>query len=185
MFHLGIQGKILTIIRDMYKKVKSCVRNHNEYSDFFEYAVGLRQGEIMSPMLFSLSIEYLELSLQENTSSGIEVDDAIIILLLFADDMVILAKSPEELQSHLNLLYEYCQSWGLKVNTEKTKIMVFRKGGNLKSTENWEHNGTPIEVVNDFNYLGTVFHFNGSFNANEQYIAGKGLKAMKYIDKLL
>ena len=129
----------------MHKKVKSCVRNHNEYSEFFEYAVGLRQGEIMSPMLFSLFNEDLELSLQENTSSRIEIDDAIIILLLFADDMVILAKSPEELQSHLNLLYEYCQSWGLKVNTEKTKIMVFRKGGKLKSIENWEYNGTQLK----------------------------------------
>ena len=50
----GIGGNILRIIRDMYHKVKSCVRACNNYSEFFEYALGLRQGEIMSPVMFSL-----------------------------------------------------------------------------------------------------------------------------------
>ena len=55
-----------------------------------------------------------------------------LILLLFADDMAILGKSPAEVQSHLDKLYVYCNAWGLNVNTAKTKIMVFRKRGGLK-----------------------------------------------------
>ena len=49
------------IIKDMYQKVKPCVRSCGKYSDFFEYSVGLRQGEIMSPILFSLFVDDLEL----------------------------------------------------------------------------------------------------------------------------
>ena len=45
----------------MYQKVKPCVRSCGQYSDFFEYSVGLRQGEIMSPILFSLFVDDLEL----------------------------------------------------------------------------------------------------------------------------
>ena len=75
----------------MFHKVNTCVRNFNDYSDYFENAIGLRQGVIMSRILFSIFLEDLDLSLQENNLSGIEIDDFILILLLFADDMVILA----------------------------------------------------------------------------------------------
>lgn len=181
LFKSGIQGKILRIIKDMYQKVKSCVRSCNTYSDYFEYAVGLRQGEIMSPMLFSLFVEDLELFLEDGIDSGINIDDIVLILLLFADDMVILAKSPNELQNSLNLLYQYCQNWGLRVNTEKSKIMVFRKRGRLLENERWTYNGNELEVVDNFTYLGTIINYTGNYNLNEQYVSGKGLKALNVL----
>ena len=45
---------------------------------------------------------------------------------------------------------------GLQVNTEKTKIVVFRKRGRFKDDKSWTYKGVSLEVVNDFNYLGTV-----------------------------
>ena len=47
LYNTGIQGKLLRIIRDMYSKVKSCVKHCSSYPDYFEYAVGLRQGEVI------------------------------------------------------------------------------------------------------------------------------------------
>jgi hypothetical protein len=63
--------------------------------------------------------------------------DIVLILLLFADDMVIIGKNPEEIQELLDLLYLYCNNCRLKVNTTKTKIMVFRKKGLILPTEQW------------------------------------------------
>ena len=117
MFKSGIQGKLLRIVKDMYANVKSRVKSCSSYSDYFSYAVGLRQGEVMSPILFALFVEDLELYLQDNINSGLSKDDITMILLLFADDMAILGKSPAEVQSHLDRLYLYCNSWGLNVNT--------------------------------------------------------------------
>ena len=50
--------------------------------------------------------------------------------ILYADDAVLLAESAEELQSELNYhyFYEYCEKWNLKVNTNKSKVIVFFKG---------------------------------------------------------
>ena len=127
----GIQGKFLRIIGDMYSKVKSCVKQCSSYSEYFQYAVGLRQGEVMSPLLFSLFIDDLEMFLQDNIECSLNIDDIVLILLLFADDMAILAKTPEDLQTSLDLLHTYCTNWGLEVNTTNTKIMVFRKRGNF------------------------------------------------------
>ena len=126
LYKSGISGKILRIVRDMYSKVKSCVKHCSSYSDFFSYAVGLRQGEVMSPLLFSIFVEDLELFLQNDIECGIQIDDILLILLLFADDMAIVGKSPREIQTQLDNLYEYSKTWGLQVNTDKTKIMVFR-----------------------------------------------------------
>ena len=124
---LGINGKILRIIQDMYSKIKAKVRKDNVYSDSFDNNVGLLQGEKMSPILFSLLLEDLELYLQGFERDGIEIFDMIVTLLLFAGDIVIVAKSPSELQAKLNKLKDYCELYDLKVNCEKTKIVVFRK----------------------------------------------------------
>ena len=108
---------MLRIIKSIYMRVRSCVRHCKTYSDFFEVSIGLRQREVMSPILFSLFVEDLELFLQRSVDCGLTVYDITLILLLFADGMVILGLSQQDLQNSLNLLYEYCLKWGLTVNT--------------------------------------------------------------------
>ena len=181
MFNLGNKGRTFRIIRDMYAKVKSCVKSANTMSDFFQYAVGLRQGEVLSPLLFSLFVEDLELYLQDRTTCGLSMEEINIILLLFSDDMVIVGNSPEDLQNSLNLLFKYCSDWGLTVNIQKTKIVVFRKRGQIREGESWTYNDEHIEVVNDFNYLGIVFNYTGTFVLNQETLAGKGLKALNVL----
>ena len=138
------------------------------------------KGEIISPILFSLFVEDLELYLQSDPASGLTIQDLCVILLLFADDMVILAESPNDLQKSLDNLCLYCDEWGLEVNTDKTKIMFFRNRGILKNHESWTYKNIAIEAVNDFNYLGCTFNYTGSFTLNNQTLYGKGLKAMNF-----
>ena len=140
------------------------VGDFTEWSDnallhFSEYVIGLRQGDVMSPVMFSLFVEDIELHMQSKVDSGIQIDDIMLIMLLFADDMAIFAKTPEELQDHLNDLLYYCNSCGLHVNTNKTKVMVFRKRGGVKLNENWSYDNNILKVVDNFNYLGTIFNY--------------------------
>ena len=181
LYKHGIQGKLLRIIRDMYSTVKSCVKNGNLLSDFFDYTIGLRQGETISPILVSLFLEDLELFLLENPNSGININELSIIILLFADDMVIFGKNPSELQSNIDKLSEYCDKWGLEVNVDKTKTMVFRKRGPLKLDELWTYKGKVIKSVDNFSYLGTLFHYTGSFAQNREYLSSKALKALNVL----
>ena len=66
----------------------------------------------MSPVLFSLFLEDSELFLQDSINSGLLIDDLVLIILLFADDMTIFGKTPEDLQHNLDLLLEYMGSRG-------------------------------------------------------------------------
>ena len=165
IYHKGLNGKLFRIIKNMYTTVKSCVKGCNSYSDYFECSVG--RGEVISPVLFSLFIDVLEIFLQDDPNCGIEINELLMIVLLFADDMVILGNSQSDLQCRLNLLKEYCDKWGLQVNSEKNKVMVFRKRVNSNITYHLTYGNVELEVVNCFHYFGTVFNYNGSFSANQ------------------
>lgn len=93
----------------------------------------------------------------------------------------LLEKNPEDLQKSLDLLYTYCNHWGLEVNIMKTKIVVFRKRGITFAREKWLYNGQPLEVVDYFNYLGTIFSYTGNFSLNQEHLIGKALKALNIL----
>ena len=76
---------------------------------------------------------------------------------MYADVTAILRETPEGLQATLDTLCEYCNKWGLKMNTTKTKVMVFRKRGRLRQHEQWSYNDENLEIVDTLKYLGTVF----------------------------
>ena len=116
--------------------------------------------------------------MQNDQCSGLSLDKITFILMLFADDMVILGKDRDDLQKSLDRLEHYCNKWGLQVNTEKTKIIVFRKRGGLRNNESWTYKEDNLEVINNFNYLGTVFNYTGNFALNQETLVGKGLKAL-------
>ena len=96
-------------------------------------------------------------------------------LLLYADDTVILAESEDELQLALISLEEYCKLWGLTVNLEKTKIVIFSRG-KIRKFRKFTFNGEQVEVVSEYIYLGIVFNYNNKFNKS---IARQSLLAKK------
>ena len=185
MIKSGIDGKLFDIIRSMYENIKLRVKCLSSLSDVFSCDVGLLQGEIISPFLFALFINDIELNLQENLNDGISIDKLQLYLLLFADDAVIFSETRAGLQNHLNNLESYCQKWNLTVNVNKTKIVVFRKGGNLGQNDKWFYGDSEIEIVNSFTYLGVVFSSGGSFVPNTKTLSGKALKSMHQLLQLL
>ena len=157
LIKLGVRGKILSVMRGMYSSVKSRVKYQNELSTDFECYLGVRQGECLSPFLFSMYINDIEDEFLLHGIDGIEVDAIKLFLLLYADDSTIFSETAEGLQEGLNLLSSYCTKWKLMLNTDKTKIVVFRKGGILPRNLKFNYNGSELEIVSSFSYLGIVF----------------------------
>ena len=73
----------------MYSEAKSCVKQFGTLSEFFSSDVGLLQGDVISPMLFSLFLNDIEMSLQSTASAGITLEQLSLYLLMFAYDAVI------------------------------------------------------------------------------------------------
>ena len=72
--------------------------------------------------------------------------------LLYADDLIILSRSKTGLQNCLNALSSYCESWMLKINPKK---MIFQKRPRKSVDCNFEIGTEPIEIVQEYTYLGT------------------------------
>ncbi|KAH3701688.1 hypothetical protein DPMN_076680 [Dreissena polymorpha] len=77
MIRSGVDGKLMTIIRSMYDEVKLQVKHMSSLSDLFSSNVGLLQGEITSPIMFSLFVNDIEFSLQNGLNAGITLDQLI------------------------------------------------------------------------------------------------------------
>ena len=186
-----IDGKMFKVIHSLYANAKSCVRLRHAKSEFFVSNVGVRQGENLSPILFSLFLNdlsefishaYSGLNDIKEMSKILLSNDEIEVLfklyiLLYADDTVIFAESKEELQAALNAMYLYCKSWDLEVNPTKTKVTIFC---NRKFEHNlvFTYNGQQLDIEDGFVYLGALFSYNGRFVKNNQRLADQARKAM-------
>ena len=117
----------------MYNDVKSCVSHLGENSSFFASFAWVRQGENLSPVLFSLYLNDVSEYLLSNHQSGITLMGNYdnlemylrLIVLLYADDTVIVSSSDKDLQNTIDDFNNYCQDRKLKVNISKTKVVIF------------------------------------------------------------
>ena len=185
LIKIGVRGKILNVMRGMYSSVKFRVKYQNELSSEFECYLGVRQGECLSPFLFSMYINDIEDEFYLHGINGIEIDTIKVFLLLYADDITIFAETAEGLQEGLNLLSNYCTRWKLILNTDKTKVMVFRKGGILPRNLKFYYDETELEIVSSFSYLGIIFSTGGSFSNAQKTLAGQAQKAVFKLNSYL
>ena len=187
----NVNGNIIKVIYNMYEGAKSCVAIGEDLSNSFLCKVGVRQGDNLSPLLFSIFLNDLESHLSRNFSglsflrdqiySELEDEDTVtflrLFILLYADDTIILAESAAELQLALDSMSEYCQNWSLNVNVDKTKIVIFSRG-KVRNIPNFIFDNEPVEVVDEFRYLGVIFNYNNRFDKCKRYLYDQAHKAM-------
>ena len=183
VIHSDINGKILRVIYNMYYDIKSCVSLNSQNSSFFASFCGVRQGENLSPILFSIYLNDLHDFLIANTNLGIPFDyesDLFatyfrLIVLLYADDTVLISDNETDLQNTLNIFFEYCETWKLKVNIDKTKIIIF----GAKKTNHLEFRlgNAIIEIVERYKYLGVFFSNSRSFINCRKHVVAQAKKA--------
>ncbi|CAG2236179.1 unnamed protein product [Mytilus edulis] len=93
---------------------------------------------------------------------GFDLSQQLINCLLFADDVVLVAKSPEDLQTLLRISHDFATKWNLKFNHKKSKVLVV--GKRLRPERVWSLGDVNIEEVNEYKYLG--YYINRSLKSN-------------------
>ena len=150
IFNFG--PSIISWIKTFYKNISSCVNNNGFSTHHFELKRSVRQGDPLSPYLFILCLELLAIAIREDGEiKGLSIGNEDIKLTTFADDMTCFLKDTASFRKVLNLLGEYGLFSGLKVNEEKTEVLLL---GNINvSSEKLE----GAEIKNKVKILGIHF----------------------------
>jgi hypothetical protein len=149
----GIPPKIVTLMRKFYEHFECSVIVNGELSEWFSVESGVRQGCIISPILFLIAIDWVMRNTTADKARGIQwslfsqLED-----LDFADDLAILSTTHRHLQEKTDRLERFGKQTGLNINTSKTQVMFI----NPKQEEDITVNGEPLETVEEFTYLGSV-----------------------------
>ena len=181
----GLSCKLIRMIKSLYNTVKSCIKvsNNSNLSEFIDIAVGLKQGEPLSPLLFILFLNDIRDSFSLGNLTQSDIEHLSVYMLMFADDMVLFTTDKKSLQKQLNDISEYAKQWGLKINVGKSKICIFERR-KRRHNFTWSIDNKELEIVENFCYLGIKFSKNGLFKQAVSALHDQANRAMMNLFQL-
>ncbi len=126
LVNVGVNGKMLGAVKSLYTGVSSCVRVNGLLTDWFDVHCGLRQGCSLSPLSFNLFINDLAVCIKA-LGKGVNINNELVSILMYADDIVLIAENEGDLQGMLDLLHHWCNINNMTVNCSKSNIVHFRQ----------------------------------------------------------
>ena len=133
----GVKGKILKVVENLYQKTKACVRVNGTTSQYFDCMMGVRQGDTLSPLLFTIFLNDFKDFISNYTRGLSQIASSeklcereselfkSLFVLLYADDTVLLSETEDDMQLMINATADYCKKFDMIINVGKTKYMIF------------------------------------------------------------
>ena len=174
MGHYGIPQKFISIIKEMYQDSTCRVIHNGKLTDSFDIKTGVKQGCLLSPIIFLMAIDWVMKSSTGNTKTGLKWSFSKYLEDLdYADDVSLLSHRHQDAQTKLNRLAIEAEKTGLKINTKKTEVMRI----NSSSTSPIQLQGVDINESEKFSYLGSVVSNTGGTNEDIKSRIGKARQA--------
>ena len=203
----GIHSKLVALMEDLHSGTEALIKLEDKLSSNIRVHNGVRQGCVLAPLVFNIFMDFIVRKtldtlppdcgaqwMWRSSFLGVEVTggeaiiDVPISLLMYADDLTLMSTSPDGLKEMLVTMDTMTLEYGLRINASKTKVMSIWK--NLPNTKNdGAHplanihlSGGPVQVVNEFKYLGGILQSDGSMEAEISARQKKALYAFKQME---
>jgi hypothetical protein len=191
MREYGVSEKIIKIVNSLYENTRAKVRVKGKLSEFLSLKTGVKQGCVLSPLLFNIFIDWVVRKVMNNVgNTGIEIryskqrkwlhlkgkeltEKILVNMLMYADDMVIIDTELRNVERFMRELDRQLLDVGMMMNVKKTKMMCLN--GEIK--ELIKIRGEKVEVENSFPYLGVSIKATQSSSCEE--VAVRIAKATK------
>ena len=176
----GLPKETVAAITILYRNTKVKVRSPDGDTEYFDIVAGVLQGDTLAPYLFIICLDYvLRTSIDKIRENGFELTKKrsrrypakTITDADYADDIAILANTPNQTKTLLHSLERAAAGIGIHVNAHKTEYMCYNQTGDISTLD-----GTPLKLVDKFTYLGS------SVSSTEKDIDTRLTKAWTAID---
>lgn len=192
MRHYGVEEDYIRVVHDLHTDTKARVRWRNTRSEAFDITWGVQQGSPASNPEWNLFVSIIvDQTLAElGPAAGVlirwNVDGQLIpagaahadavslrqLLLLLADDITVTAETAAGLQHALEVLFDVCRRWGMRISISKTKVLSFSRPRAINATPaaipaptpTFTIDGVDLEVVESAKYLGSWYSADGSLD---------------------
>ena len=154
----GVSEKVRNVIKSMYEGTRVKITLGEWTTEWVEVRRGVRQGCILSPLLFAVFMEELVQRIKR-MGVGVNIDGEKLGILTFADDVVLMAESREEMERMIEEVCRYGRDLEVKFSGEKSKIMEV--GEREQEEGEWMLGEKRMEVVEEYKYLGVIIGVNG------------------------
>jgi hypothetical protein len=140
-----VPRKLITAIESTYVDSICKVKTQTGNSDWFRITTGVKQGSVLSPILFITFMDYCGKMAQRRVNGEI---------FGYADDLALFADTEEILQDMIGAWNDILNAVGMKINTDKTEVMVM---GKMQENLNVRVGGRALKQSDHFKYLGVCF----------------------------
>ena len=172
--HYGIPPVFINLIQQLYDNATCQVIHNGKLTESFNVKTGVRQGCLLSPMIFLMVVDWTMRETTKDGKTGIQwtltqcLED-----LDFADDLCLMSQKHQHLQTKTDKLAEVAAKTGLQVNTDKTEVMKLLNKQQTPITLN----GNNLKEVNTFTYLGSIVSATGGADEDVKARIGKARHA--------
>ncbi|XP_071943982.1 uncharacterized protein [Antedon mediterranea] len=148
----------------------------------FNIHKGVKQGCVLSPILFSIFInEFVKLLRESNF--GVRMNGVWMGGLFWADDVILIANNEREMTEMLEIANIFAKEWKLGFNHEKSNVMVV--GKRINKDKEWKLGEKSIKEVNSYKYLGVYISSNMSEHSHYEHVIQKGNRLIAYIKGII
>ena len=179
---IGVDRRDGRLIADFYMEQTAVVRINSEVIEPCLIGKSLRQGCFISLVLFNIYAKKMMKETLHSLEEGVKVGGVLIKAVKFANDQAMVAGTEKRLQSIMEEMNRVTKSYGIKINSQKTKNMKFgRKPGMVSKTLD----EVALEQVKDFKYLGSYLSENGYTEKDTRVRIGIAKKVFTHLKPIL
>ena len=173
----GVTGKFFNILKTLYTNDNCCVKVGNNITDTFQANQGVKQGCILSPLLFNIFLSDLVDRFNAEKCKPLDIGKSEKLgCLLWADDLVLLSNSEDGLKHMFSELSSYVEENRMEINTEKTKCVIFNKTGKYLR-RSYILKNEIVYTTNSYKYLGFVITPSGEITSGLKDLKDRALRA--------
>lgn len=179
----GIPDSFIAIFKGLYTNSRSCVRTESGKTEFFDIVSGVRQGCILSPLLFLLAVDFVLRKTVDGPGQGIPWKERKQLKDLdFADDIALLSENHIDLQELTTSLQNNAEKIGLRISTRKSKVM--KVGTTIGQAVTVQVHQEKLDEVEHFTYLGSVLSNSGDIEPEINCRIGKAAAVFQRMNSI-